>query len=116
MRRYNVLSLALILLLIGSGCSSDRTVQPVGGTISVQVIDSPGDIPVEGVEVTIEKLNLVGTTDATGTVVFEVPVGDYFVDARVCCIGPGWIDHHVSVTVTKDETAEVTLLACSICV
>ena len=110
--------LVLPLLLFGfallHGCSDDPE-GPRTGTVSALVIDTSLG-PVADVEVTLSPANLVSRTDQDGLVAFEVPPGDYFVDAKVCCIGPGFIDYHLPVTVREGETAEVTLQACLLCV
>ena len=43
-------------------------------------------------------------------------LADYFVDANVCCQGPGLINYHVPVTITDGETEIVDLQACLVCV
>jgi hypothetical protein len=110
--------LVLPLLLFGfallHGCSDDPE-KPKSGTVSALVID-PSLGPVADVEITLSPTNLVSRTDQDGLVAFEVPPGDYFVDANVCCAGPGGIDYHLPVTVREGETVEVTLQACLVCV
>ena len=54
-------------------------------------------------------------TDADGIARFEVAPGEYFVDAQVCCIGPGFIEYHEPVQVVARQTAQVQLLACLKC-
>ncbi len=54
--------------------------------------------------------------DAEDDPLFEVVSGDYFVDANVCCQGPGLINYHVPVTITDGETEIVDLQACLVCV
>jgi len=102
------------MVVFGFGCSEDPSTQPQAGFISVQVMDISSNQPVADVEIMIA--NQVARTDANGIAVFEVGVGDYFVDARVCCIGPGFIEHHVPIAVTAGKTVEVALHACSACV
>ena len=60
--------------------------------------------------------NLVGKTDREGTVVFQAARGSYFVDASVCCVGPGMIEHHEAVRIVVGQTVEVELHACLVCV
>jgi hypothetical protein len=114
----------LILMLIGSvfwfGCSDESESPeappaPVTGTISVLVIDEGLKQPVEDVTITVTPGNIVLKTDSDGLAVFEVPVGDYFVDATVCCVGPGGIEYHVPVTVEEGTTARVRMQACLLC-
>ena len=108
-----VLMLALCCLALCQGCS-DSPGQPRTGTVSVLVID--GSLgPVADVEITLTPINLVSKTDKNGRVFFEVPPGDYFVDAHVCCSGPGLIDYHLPVTVRANRMATVELQACMVC-
>lgn len=87
------------------------------GIISVLVVDSViTETPVPDVEIIVTPGNMVRKTDANGRAWFEVAPGDYFIDADVCCIGPGFIHYHVPVTVGAKETVTVKLFACSTCV
>ena len=108
-----VLMLVLSCLALFQGCSVSPE-QPGTGTVSALVIDGALG-PVSGVEITLTPMNLVLKTGKSGVVVFEVPPGDYFVDAKVCCAGPGFIDYHLAVTVQADKTTEVELQACLAC-
>jgi len=86
------------------------------GTISVSVNDNdPNQTPVPNVTITIMPSNIVQRTDANGITNFEVKPGDYFVDAEVCCVGPGNIIYHEPVTVVANKTSEVKLTACLLC-
>ena len=113
---YTAMSLVVIGFMVFLGCDEGPS-QPQTGFISVTVTDNnPSQLPVEGVKIEIAPIHLVLTTNEDGLAVFEVAPGDYFVDAQVCCVGPGWIDYHVPVTVTAGETFEVELKACLSCV
>ena len=112
------------LILSGSillfACSDDKESPeapkpPETGTISAYVIDENLNQPVEDVAVTVTPGNIVLKTDSNGLAVFEVPSGDYFVDATVCCVGPGGIQYHIQVTVKKGETTRVKMQACLTC-
>jgi len=110
------LALAVPLLLTvasGSGCGDPPTL-PEHGHISVSVVDASGP-PVADVEVWIAPVGLVERTDAQGHSLFEVLPGKYFVEASVCCQGPGFIEHRVPVTVTEGRTETVELRSCLIC-
>ena len=75
------------------------------GIISVSVIDNdPEETPVPNVEITITPGDIIKKTNASGIASFEVDPGDYYVDADVCCIGPGYIHYHEPITVISDET------------
>ena len=86
------------------------------GVISVIVVDNDlNGTPVPNVEITVTPIDIVQKTDANGICNFEVEPGNYFVDAEVCCAGPGNIEYHVSVKVIENKTADVKLLACLSC-
>jgi hypothetical protein len=116
LQKFSVPWVVLAMVILVFSCSEDPARQAPAGFISVQVIDSPGDLPVPDVEVTIPGTGQTALTDKNGTAVFAVAAGVYYVDAHVCCIGPGWIDHHVQVEVQTGKTVEVRLHACSACV
>lgn len=107
-----------VLVLCGfvllDGCTDD-TEQPRTGTVTVLVIDEALDETVSDVSITISPLNLVSLTDENGLAVFKLPPGDYFVDAAVCCVGPGFINYHRPVKVWEGKTVDVRLQACLRC-
>jgi hypothetical protein len=111
-RRVSMLLLALGLVLLAA-CNEDPT-RPATGLISVTVKDVLGP-PVADVEVRIVPLGLDAMTNARGRALFEVAPGDYFVDASLCCQGPGFIEYHVPVTVTAGESEAVELRSCLAC-
>ena len=121
MRFHKIISSMLFVsgFVVVLGCSDDPVRNPEQtrtGIVSVLVVDVSGDSPVSGVEIAMPPSGLVSKTDRDGIAVFEVPPGDYFVDASVCCVGPGFIEYHISVTVVKGRTARVLLQACLACV
>ena len=86
------------------------------GVISVIVVDNDlNTTPVPNVEITVTPIDIVQNTDSSGICNFEVEPGNYFVDAEVCCAGPGNIEYHVPVKVIENKTADVKLLACLSC-
>jgi hypothetical protein len=86
------------------------------GIISVSVVDNdPDETPIPDVEITITPGNIVKMTDANGLCNFELDPGDYYVDAAVCCIGPGNIHYHELAKVSANETKEVKLVGCLRC-
>lgn len=103
-----------LLALLALGCGDDPAT-PVPGSVVVVVADRSLNEPVEGVEVRLSPAGLVATTGADGIARFDVAPGDYFVDAQVCCLGPGFIRYHEPVTVTAQQSAEITLDACLRC-
>ena len=113
--RSIITALFFFLFLISISCD-DTTTESQTGVISVQVVDNdPNTTPVADVEITIAPINLVKRTDANGICNFEVEAGDYFVDAEVCCLGPGNIPYHEPVNVIENKTSKVTLQACLSC-
>ena len=109
--------LATLLLVCGSiiftGCAEDP-IRPKTGFVLVTVTDASGPL-VADIEIRIVPAGLVLLTDAEGVALFEVVAGDYFVEANVCCLGPGLINYHVPVTVTDGETEIVNLQSCFVC-
>ena len=98
------------------GCGDD-TVEPSDGLLQVAVYDQGNpSIPVSDVEIRVVPANLASNTDENGAALFELPAGDYFVDAAVCCVGPGLIQYHEAVSVLNGQTTEVVLPACLACV
>lgn len=116
MRLQKIVSLSLSCFVVLLACAEDPT--PSGtGTVSVLVLDNLAeDRPVADVEITIQPGSVVVKTDQDGRAVFELSPGQYFVDAEVCCAGPGFIEYHEAVTVVSRETTEVVLGACTACI
>jgi len=96
-------------------CKKEPTESKLG-IISVTVVDNDSEeTPVPDVEITITPGDLVKKTDANGNCSFEVDPGSYYVDAEVCCVGPGFIEYHEPVTVVENKTVKVKLTACLSC-
>jgi hypothetical protein len=108
---------ALFYLLFFSSIScDDAATESILGTIFVIVVDNDlNGTPVPDVEITLTPINIVQKTDSTGICNFKVEPGNYFVDAEVCCAGPGNIEYHVPVKVIENKTSDVKLLACLSC-
>lgn len=85
------------------------------GTISVKVVDSDSTTPIPNIDITITPENLVKKTDEKGVCTFSVKPGDYYVDADVCCAGPGPIHYHEPAAIVQDKTVEIKLVGCSMC-
>lgn len=98
--------------LAHAGACTDASV----GFVSVRVVNGPARQPVAEVDVTLTGTGQVSKTDREGIAAFEVPPGNYFVDAHVCCAGPGFIDYHVPITVETGKTVPVELQACLECI
>ena len=95
---------------------SNEPAESITGIISVSVVDNdPDKTPVPDVEITVTPGDFTRMTDANGTASFEVDPGDYFVDADVCCAGPGYIHYYEAVTAVAHQTAELELTACLRC-
>jgi hypothetical protein len=102
---------AVLLLLLQ--CAGDST-SPFDGTLSVYVLDNQVG-PVAGQSIAISPDGMTAQTNTHGVAVFLLPAGDHFVDAQVCCLGPGYINYHVPVAVRASDTVSVTLRACLTC-
>ena len=108
--------------ILAMGCvlafaCEEGPVSPRQGTISVAVYDGgdPGS-PVPDVDIVVTPVDLHRRTDDNGHATFHVDPGGYYVDASVCCVGPGPINYHRPVTVNAGQTSEVMLPACLSCV
>jgi len=112
--RYTVILLLALGCILVAGCDEDPT-RPPTGIISVTVIDFDGP-PVSGVAIRVVPADRTAMTDAQGIAMFQLAPGDYFVDASLCCMGPGFIEYHVPVTVIAGETETVELQSCLACV
>jgi uncharacterized membrane protein len=104
----------LYLFCITSCKVNTEPTQSPEGYISVTVND---DIvgPVENVKIYIVPDSILQVTNEDGNTLFKVEVGDYFVDADVCCIGPGYIKYHEPVSVVENDTVKIELKACLLC-
>jgi hypothetical protein len=71
--------------------------------------------PVADVEITITPKRMIDKTNNEGAALFVIDPGEYFMDADVCCIGPGFIKYHVPVKVMSDDTVKAQLNACLTC-
>jgi len=111
----SLLAVGGLVLLIGCSDDSEKPQDPTMGTLSALVIDEGLDQPVENVTVTVTPGDFVQETGSDGLAVFELPAGEYFVDASVCCAGPGNIEYHLSVTVDGGQTTRVKMTACLGC-
>jgi hypothetical protein len=111
-----IITVLFYFLLFNSiSCESGPTESGLG-VISVIVVDNDlNKTPVPNVEITVTPINIVQKTDSNGICNFEVEQGNYFVDAEVCCLGPGNIEYHVAVKVIENKTTDVELLACLSC-
>lgn len=110
---YSVFLLSLLFFL--ASCNKKPT-ESRTGIITVSVIDNdPEETPVPDVEITVTPGDITKKTNANGIASFEVDPGDYYVDADVCCVGPGYINYHEPITVVANDTVEVELLACLRC-
>jgi hypothetical protein len=111
---FIILIISIFYVLVSC---NDRSLESTTGTISISVVDNDSaNTPIPDVEITVTPGNVVKKTDANGACSFDLPPGDYHIDAHVCCVGPGTIDYYKLVTVLKNEIKEVTLKGCLSCV
>jgi len=98
-----------------SGCDKESA-DSDQGTLLVSVKDTlAGEPPVPDISITVVPGDIIKQTDSNGKCRFELDPGDYYVDAEVCCMGPGNISYHEPITITSNQTKEITLWACSVC-
>ena len=116
MKRLKFVSFVLLIaaLMLMAGCG-ENTTDPQTGTINVTVLDITTNQPVRDVEIIIMPGNLIRKTGEDGKAVFQIESGEYFVDAQVCCAGPGFIQYHEPIMVSANKSVEITLNACLIC-
>lgn len=118
MSRWRELATAALIVVatLWLGCD-EGPLAPRSGTLEVAVYDQ-GDAerPVPDVDIEVTPVGRHQTTGDDGKATFQLTPGGYYVDASVCCIGSGLIDHHKPVTITAGKTTAVTLNACLACV
>ncbi len=111
-----IYSVFLVSLFFFSVSCNKKPTESKTAIISVSVIDKdPEETPVQDVEINITPGDIIKKTNANGIASFEVDPGDYYVNADVCCVGPGYIHYHEPITVVANETGKVKLLACLRC-
>jgi len=111
-----LISVLFYFLFFNSISCNDATTDSRSGKIAVLVVDNDvNGTPVPDVEITVTPIHFVKMTDVSGNCYFEVEPGNYFVDAEVCCAGPGNIKYHIPVKVIENNTVDVKLLACLSC-
>ena len=111
-----IISTFFYFLFFNSVSCDNTPTESKSGVISVTVVDNDANkTPVPNVEITVTPINIVQKTDSNGICNFEVEPGNYFVDAEVCCAGPGNIEYHVPVEVIENKTSNVKLEACLSC-
>ncbi len=99
-----IISALLCFLFFNSISCDDLATESKLGVISVIVVDNDlNGTPVPNVEITVTPFDIVQKTDSNGISNFEVEPGNYFVDAEVCCVGPGNIEYHVPVKVIRTK-------------
>ena len=110
---------AKIALAVGSSlwlACDEGPLAPRTGTLVVAVYDGGNpQAPVPGVAIAVTPVGKHATTGSNGTATFQLQPGGYYVDADVCCAGPGDIHFHEPVTLVASQTTSVTLNACLSC-
>jgi hypothetical protein len=111
--------LILVFFLISSlgffgSCKTTGSDEKEVGHVSVQVVDEDEN-PLGDVEIYLAPDSLLKLTDSTGNAFFTVDPGDYFIDAKICCSGPGFINYHEPVKVEERDTVKKQLYACLKC-
>ena len=109
-----IYSALLILLLLLLSCSESTNTETSTLTVSVKDNDL-NNTPVANAQITLLPGNIIKQTNEEGLCIFDMDQGDYFINADLCCSGPGFIHYHEAVTILKGEHKEVTLSACLRC-
>ncbi|NOZ75687.1 MAG: hypothetical protein GXO90_10025 [FCB group bacterium] len=116
MKNRLVLISIVFLALVVYGCNRNTENDPTDSYINVLILDSDLEqTPISGVEVTLAPVEKVKVTDEYGKCSFSVEPGNYIVNASVCCVGPGNIVYHDSVSVALNQTVNDTLYGCTMC-
>jgi hypothetical protein len=111
-----IISIFLYLVFFNSVSCNNTPTDSRLGTISVSVVDNDANkSPVPNVDITITPINITQKTNANGIINFKVEPGDYYVNAEVCCLGPGFIIYHEPLQVIEDRTSSIELEACLSC-
>lgn len=109
----------IVLVLVSVFCNGEPDESftvPATGIISVSVVDNDSaETPISGVEITLNPGNTKKMTNANGLCSFPASAGNYYVDADVCCAGPGNIHYHELVTAVENDTTTVKLTGCLSC-
>lgn len=109
-----IFSTIIILSLFIFSCSESTNSET--GTISVYVNDNDtNETPVPNAQITLMPDSIIKKTNETGFCSFKVDPGEYYINADLCCVGPGFIHYHEAVTVQKGENQDVKLTACLSC-
>jgi hypothetical protein len=109
-----IISLVSIILLFFS-CKGKPTEADTASLMILVVDNDSQETPIADVEIIVTPGNITKKTDLKGLCRFELSPGDYYVDARVCCIGPGWIQYHEPVSILTNESKILKLHGCLAC-
>jgi hypothetical protein len=112
-----VISFVSIILLFFSyfSCKGKLTESDTAILIIYVVDNDSVETPISNVEIIVTPGNITKKTDSKGLCRFELDPGNYYVDAKVCCIGPGWIQYHEPVNVIINESKILKLHGCLAC-
>ena len=78
-------------------------------------LNSDAVLTFEAKLITILPEGVTAQTNKAGAAVFLLPAGDHYVNAHLCCVGPGLIEYHILVTLQAGDTTSLTLRACLTC-
>ncbi len=110
--------LVLIISLSSAyfSCTGQVTESQTATLIVLIVDNDTQETPIPDIEVMIIPGDITKKTDSKGISRFELKAGDYYLDAQVCCVGPGYIQYHEAVTLSAKETKTIKLHGCLACV
>lgn len=107
---------ACFFLLLFWVVSCSKSTNTDTGRIIVFVNDNDAEqTPIANVQVTLTPGDIQKQTNENGLCQFDVEAGSYFVNADLCCLGPGFIHYHEPVTVINGDHEEVRITACLRC-
>jgi hypothetical protein len=118
MKRFKavICLISIILLFISDLSCKGKPAESETPSLLIFVVDNDSkETPIPAVEIIVTPGNITKITDSKGLCWFELSPGNYYVDAKVCCVGPGWIQYHEPVNILIDESKILKLHGCLAC-
>jgi len=114
--RISIYLVSMLFLFFSYFSCTGESTEFDTASLLVYVIDNDQqETPIPGVEVIVTPGNIIKKSNSKGLCRFELKPGDYYVDAKVCCIGPGWFLYHEPVNISLNESKTLKLHGCLSC-
>jgi len=112
---YGIIIIILSTLIMQLSCAG-QIIESQTGTLLVLIVDNDyQETPISDVAVIVTPGNIINTTDSNGLCTFTLEPGEYYVDAEVCCIGPGYIQYHEYEKILPSTIKILKLYGCLSC-